>query len=143
MLTDAVDLLRLGKRYSAMLILLCAVDALAKRTISKGQVGERFEEFLKSKMRREGRPQVWNIFLPSQNQLLTFEYILYKYLRNPLVHEGARLELGHPSGYDVQIDWHDLSRGIKVDSENNRLILGGELIIDILYDAVNEGLKDA
>jgi len=105
-------------------------------------VRERFEAFLKSQMRRPGRPQVHNIFVPERNELLTFEYILYKYLRNPVVHEGARLELDSPKGYAVQIDWTRLSRGIKVDGENKRVILGGDLIIDILLDATVNGLKE-
>lgn len=143
MLSDALDLLSQKRRYSALLILLCAVDALARRRFPKTtRVKQRFEEFLKSKMRRPGRPQLWNIFVPQRNELLAFEHLFYKYLRNPMVHEGARMELDHPKGYAVQIDWHDLPRGVKVDGVNNRVVLGGELILNILIDAVSEGLKE-
>ena len=141
MFQDAVGLLNLQRKYSALLLLLCAVDALARRRFPNKGVGERFEEFLKEQMRREGRPQVHNIEIPSRGELLTFERILYKYLRNPVVHEGAQLALDHPKGYAVQIDWEALPRGIKVDSDNNRLILGGELVLDILLDAVSNGLR--
>ena len=142
MLKDAIELLRLQRRYGAMLILLCAVDAIAVRCFPAKGVGERFEEFLKKQMRRPGRPQIHNILVPSKMETLTFERILYTYLRNPVVHEGALLELDHPKNYTVQIDWAELSRGVKVDSDNNRVILGGELIIDTLLDAVNNGLKE-
>ena len=142
MLSDTAHLLRDNRPYGALLLLLCAVDALASQSFPTLGVRERFEEYLKTKMRRTGRPQVHNIFVPPRNELLTFEYILYKYLRNPVVHEGARLELDHPCGYAVQIDWDKLSCGLKVDSEHNRVIIGGELIIDILIDAVTDGLKE-
>jgi len=142
MLEDAVELLRLQRRYGAMLILLCAVDAIASHCFPKKGVGERFEEFLKKQMRRSGRAQIHNIFVPSKNELFSFEKILYKYLRNPVVHEGAQLELDHPKNYTVQIDWTEIPRGIRVDNDNNRLVLGGELIIDILLDAVINGLEE-
>ena len=143
MLSDAMALNESGRRYGAILLLLCAVDALAKRAYpKKNNVRDRFQTFLESKMRRPGRPQVWNIYIPSRKEPLPFEYILYKYLRNPVVHEGARLELGHPNNYVVRIDWHKIPRGIKVDSNNNQVILGGELIIDLLADAVMEGLRN-
>ena len=106
------------------------------------KVGERFRSFLESKMRRPGRPQVWNIFVPRRNELLPFEYILYKYLRNPVVHEGAILELDHPIGYDVQMDWKEIPRGIRVDNNEQRVVLGGELVLEILFDAVIEGMRD-
>lgn len=93
-------------------------------------------------MRRPGRPQVWNIYVPDRGELLSFEYIIYKYIRNPVVHEGARLELDHPSDYTVRIDWKDLRRGIKVDGDSNQVILGGDLIIDILVDAVIVGMQN-
>jgi hypothetical protein len=142
MLSDALSLLHLQRKYSAILILLCAVDAIAARRLPNKDVRGRFEEFLRIQMRRPGRAQIHNIFVPSQEKLLTFEYILYKYLRNPFVHEGALLELDSPNNYAVQIDWTELPRGVKVDSDNNRIILGGEMIIDILLDAVSNGLKE-
>jgi len=81
MLRDAIGLMNFQRYYSAMLLLLCAVDALAARHFPKKGVRERFEEFLKTHMRRPGRPQIHNIYVPPRDDLLTFEYILYKYLR--------------------------------------------------------------
>ena len=141
MLNDAIHLLQSKRPYGAILLLLCAVDAIAARRFPGMGVRERFEEYLKTQMRRPERPQIHNIFVPPRNELLTFEYILYKYLRNPVVHEGAKLELDSPAGCAVQIDWGELSRGVKVDGVHSRVILGGELIIDILLDAVMEDQK--
>ena len=142
MLADAMALSQLGRKYGAILLLLCAVDALSARAFpDKKTVRDRFQTYLKSKMRRPGRPQVWNIYVPPRNELLPFEYILYKYLRNPFVHEGARLALDHPRDYAVRIDWKEIPSGIKVDSDNSQVILGGELVFDILADAVIESLR--
>jgi hypothetical protein len=144
LLTDALGLFHFGRKYSAMILLLCAVDALARQADpDNDKVSERFEEFLKTQMRRPGRPQVWNIYVPKRDEILSFEYILYKYLRNPVVHEGARLELDHPSHYAVCLDWSNYPRGIQVDSDHKRVVLGGDLVLDILIDAVANGLKDA
>jgi hypothetical protein len=41
------------------------------------------------------------------------------------------------------MDWREIPRGIKVDRDNNQVILGGELVLDILADAVVEGLREA
>ena len=142
MLSDAIALNESGRRYGAILLLLCTVDALAARAYPKKKGRDRFQTFLESKMRRPRRPQVWNIYVPPRNELLSFEYILYNYLRNPVIHEGARLELDHPKNYAVRIDWHKIPRGIKVDEVNNQLIIGGELIIDLLTDAVIEGFRN-
>ena len=144
LLTDALDLLRFGRKYSAMILLLSAVDALARQAgPNTEKVGQRFESFLRRQMRRPGRPQVWNISIPQRHEVLSFEYILYKYLRNPVMHEGARLELNHPSQYAVCLDWSDYPRGVHFDSDNKSVIIGGDLVLDILVDPVANGLKDA
>ena len=123
------------------MLLLCGVDALAKYSYPQNEkVGERFEQYLKSHMRREGRAQIHNISVPKVNKTLTFEYIIYKYLRNPFVHEGATLEAS--SDYAVCIDWSEIPHGLKVDSKNNKVMLGGELVFHILRDAVENGIKN-
>lgn len=86
-LDDAIVLNDLGRKHGATLLLLCAVAALARDnypTIKKES--ERFEQFLRSKMRRPDRGQVHNIFVPNGN--------------------------------------------------NNRVIIGDELVLDILVDAI-------
>jgi len=142
LLDDAIELYRLGRKHSAILLLVCAVDALARAAEPKcDKVGERFERFLRSKMRRSGRPQIHNIFVPKSNQLFSFEYILYKFLRCPLVHEGARLEAHDPEEFAACLDWETIPHGVKVDSANNCVVLGGELVLDLLSDAVSHELQ--
>ena len=140
LLNDAIAMYQLDRKYSAILLLLCAIDALAKRSNPDNEkVGERFENFLKSKMRREGRPQIHNIHVPKENKLLTFEYLIYKFLRNPIIHEGTKLVI--QNDYAVCIDWNEIPHGIKVDSKNNRVLLGGELVFNILADAVTHEIN--
>jgi hypothetical protein len=140
LLNDAITMYQLNRKRSAILLLLCAVDALARRSDPDNKkVGERFENFLKSKMRREGRTQIHNIQVPKENKLFTFECLIYKFLRNPFIHEGTKLE--NQNDYAVCIDWNEIPHGIKVDSKNNKVILGGELVYNILTDAVKDEIK--
>ena len=142
LLEDALFLNHSGKKYGAILLLICAVDALAKRAYPTNKiVGDRFEKFLRSKMRRAGRAQIHNIYVPKYNKLYSFEYIIYKFLRCQLVHEGPWLEASDPDEFAVCLDWDTIPHGVKVDSENNRVILGGELVMSILADAVHHELQ--
>ena len=139
---DAIALYQINRKYGAILLLLCAVDALARRADpNTNKVGERFEKFLRSKMRREGRPQIHNIEVPQKGKLYSFEFLIYKFLRNPFVHEGARLEINHQDEYAVCIDWGNIPHGVKVDSGNKKVILSGELVFNILVDAVQDEIN--
>jgi hypothetical protein len=140
---DAQMLYQNGRKHGAILLMLCAVDALARRRFPKiDKVGERFEAFLKLKMRRPERPQVHNIFVPSENRLLTFEYLIYKFLRCPLVHSGSRLEALDLPDCAVCLDWDSIPLGISVDSDGNRVVLGGELVVSVLSDALRHELAN-
>jgi hypothetical protein len=138
---DAMFLYRSDRRHGAILLLLCAVDSLAKNRLpSETRNAERFEQFLRSKMRRPGRAQVHNIEVPRFNKLFTFEYIIYKFLRCPLVHEGSSLIANDNEECPVVLDWETIPRGIRVDGENDRVVLGGELVTMILVDAIQDEL---
>jgi hypothetical protein len=142
LLEDALFLHRSGKKYGAILLLVCAVDALARQVDpTNTNNADRFEKFLRSKMRRADRPQIHNIHVPKLNRLFSFEYIIYKFLRCPLVHEGSWLEASDPDEFPVCLDWDTIPHGVKVDSENNRVILGGELVMNLLADAVHHELQ--
>ncbi|MBI1811755.1 MAG: hypothetical protein HYR78_07495 [Nitrospirae bacterium] len=143
LLDDAIFLYKNGRKYGSILLLLCTVDALARETNPNAKVGERFEAFLKSKMRRKGRPQIHNISVPKFNQFFSFEYIIYKFLRCPLVHEGSRLEVDDPAEFAVRLDWDTIPNGLSVDTVNNCVILGGELVFKLLTDAVQHELQNS
>jgi hypothetical protein len=140
LLDDAIELYKLNRKDSSILLLLCAVDALAKYDDPNNKNNrERFEKFLTKKMRWSGRVQIHNIEVPKKKKLCSFEYIIYKFIRCPFVHEGTQLR-AIDSDYDVCIDWYTIPHGIKVDQEKNKIILGGELVLKILVDVVKTSL---
>jgi len=143
MFSDAVGLFHLGRRYSSMLLLLCAVDALAKRakpTIS--QVGDRFRALLKEKLPKHTRVENFNIHVPQHGNFMRLEEILYKYLRNPMVHEGAHLNVEDPSGFAVCIDWSRSAASVRISQAEKLVVLGGEWIVDCLGGVVTDTMAE-
>lgn len=105
LLTDATGLFRLGRKYSALLLLLCLVDALAARAYPKQKgVRQRFERFLRIRLPKHTRVQNFNIRVPSARKTFRLEEIVYKYLRNPIVHESAQLKHDAETGFPVLVD---------------------------------------
>lgn len=141
--TDAVGLHHLGRKYSSLLMLLCAVDALATAADPLNEnVGERFQTFLKQRLPKHTRVENFNIRVPQRNDMFRLEYILYKYLRNPVVHEGARLDVNCGGTFAVFIVWTPGAPSVHVDNENNRDVLGGDWIVDILGGVVKDALME-
>lgn len=139
---DAVFLYQNDRRHASILLLLCAIDSLAKeKWPGETQNAQRFESFLKSKMRRPGRPQIHQIQVPKFKKLFTFEYIIYKFVRCPLIHEGSRLVANDLDECPVVLDWESIPYGIKVDSDQDRVVLGGELVFALLTDAIRHELE--
>jgi len=143
MLNDAIALFHGGRKYSSLLLLLCAVDALATRelpTIAK--VGDRFRAFLKSRLPKHTRIENFNIHVPQHGDLMRLEEILYKFLRNPMVHEGARLAIGDASGYAVAVDWNSDAPAVRICPNELLAILGGGWVVDCLGGVVMDTLGD-
>jgi hypothetical protein len=144
MLSDALGLFHLGRKYSCMLLLLCAVDALAKRARPHiERVGERFQNLLKEKLPKYSRVQNFNIRVPQYGDFMRLEEILYKYLRNSLVHEGAKLDVDDPSGFAVCLDWTPKAPSVKVSNEEKVVVLGGDWIVDCLVGVVRECMAES
>jgi hypothetical protein len=141
MFTDAVGMFHLGRKCSAMLLLLCAVDALA-RVFDPGNknVGDRYRKFLRDRLPAHTRIQNFTIHVPRRKDTFRIEYILYRYLRNPMVHEGAHLDVSKPTNFAVQINWATNAPSVHVDDDNNRVIFGGEWIVDTLGRVVKDAL---
>lgn len=143
MFSDAVGLFHLGRKYSSMLLLLCAVDALAKRVKpSLNKVGDRFKELLKEKLPKYTRVENFNVHVPQHGNFIQLEEILYKYLRNPMVHEGAHLDVEDPSGFAVCLDWSHRAPSVRVRKEDKLVVLGGEWIVDCLGGVVSESMAE-
>ena len=142
--TDAVGLYHLGRKYSSLLLLLCAVDALAKAADpAKENVGERFQAFLKERLPKHTRVENFNIRVPKRDAVFRLEYILYKYLRNPVVHEGAHLDVTVEGTFAVFIDWAPAAPSVHVDNEKNRVVLGGDWTVDVLGSVIKDALVEA
>jgi hypothetical protein len=140
---DATGLYHLGRKPSCLLLLLCAVDALAKRARPNVKlVGKRFTELLKEKLPKYTRVQNYNIHVPQFGDFMRLEAILYKYLRNPMVHEGATLDVQHASGYAVCINWASKAPSVKVSQEDKLVTLGGDWIVDCVAGVVKECITD-
>jgi len=75
------------------------------------------------------------------------EELLYKYLRNPMVHEGAHLDVEKPKNFAVYLDWKEGAPTVNVDNDSNRVILSGiwviEMLARVVIDAIRADLTNA
>src|SRR5687768_6739542 len=145
MLADAVELYGLGRKCSALLLLLCAVDALAKRAKPQiPQVGNRFLGYLGEKLPQRTRIQNFNILVPQRGSCMRLEEILYKYLRNPMVHEGAHLDVdieGEKS-FAVYLDWSEEASAVDLTRGEGIVVLGGDWIVNCLAGVVADSMAE-
>jgi len=141
--TDAIGLFHLGRKYSALLLLLCTIDALAKRAYpDRDRVGDRFVSYLRERLPEHTRVQNYNIRVPKLDKSLRIEEILYAYLRCPIVHEMAALDMRESSDVPVLIDWADGATYVQVDNDADRVVLGGEYVIAALTGVVQQALAE-
>jgi hypothetical protein len=140
--SDAVGLFHLGRKSSSLLLLLCAVDALAKEAFPKlgpNASKERFTRYLKEHLPKQTRVQNLHIRVPKKARMLRLEEILYCFLRCPMVHEGAQLDMRTTIGANVLLDWQSEKSYVKVDDDT--VILGANGIIRWLFGVVHDALK--
>lgn len=143
MFSDAMGLFHLDRKYSCVLLFLCAVDALAKRAKADvDKVGERFRGLLAEKLPKYTRVQNFNIHVPQYGDFMRLEEILYTYLRNPMVHEGAKLDVDDPSGFAVCLDWSSKAPSVRISTEEKLVVLGGDWIVDCLAGVVKEVMAE-
>jgi hypothetical protein len=81
-LLDADVLWSANRHEGALLSVLVAVAAASREEWQEGKDGERFRRFLSRRMSGE-------ISVLIKGQRRTFEWLLYKFYRNALIHEGA------------------------------------------------------
>ena len=135
--TDAIGLFQLGRKSTALLVALCGIDALARLADPRNdKVRERIEKFLKDRLPKNTGVENFNIHVPKRQELLPLEYILYKYVRNPIVHEGAQLDVDQPYHFAVVFDWDIHAPSVRVDDAANLVILGGEYIANALFNII-------
>ena len=142
LLRDAIGLSHLGRRYSALLLLLCGIDAFAQRAYPELTQRRRFEKFLRETLPPHTQIENFNIRIPKTQQTLRIEEILYKYLQNPVIHEGAHLDIGKPRNFAVCLDWNDGAVTVNVDNDADQMILSGRWIIEVLANVIIDAITN-
>ncbi len=142
LLRDAIGLSHLGCRCGALLLLLCGIDAFAQRTYPSLTQRRRFERFLREKLPPHTRIDNFNIRIPKTDQTLRIEEIFYKYLGNPMVHEGASLEIGKPRNFAVYLDWNDGAVTVNVGNDADQVVLSGRWIVEVLANVIIDAITD-
>lgn len=79
--------------------------------------------------------------MPKTAEKLRIEEILYKYLRNPMVHQGAHLDVDKPRNFVVYLDWKEHAPTVNVDNDKNRVVLGGNWVIEMLARVLIAAIK--
>lgn len=78
-----------------------------------------------------------------QKDLIPIEKVLWKYCRNPIVHEGSRLAVDGDT--DVTLDWSapPTSLKLKVDQEaKNVIVISAPFLLNVLYRIVAKHLGE-
>ena len=140
MFHDAFGLFHLGKKPTALLLLLCAVNALAERAYSQveAQAGEKFRRFLGERLPKYTKAASFDVRIRGQGELLRVEAVLYEFLRNPTVDGGFRFDMEKVSNVAVNIDWADDARYLRWGDREGRLVIGGDWLVDVVGGVVKE-----
>ncbi len=143
LLNDAALLYKHERLPSALLLLLCAIDALAPRIAGYERVGERYIAFLTDRLHNYPGPGVKleKVQLPKTGEMLGFAHIIYTYMRNPIVHEGQTLDVRTGTLIaHVVLDFVDKSLVCRFDAPSDRVIVGGDWLIGRLFTILSHEL---
>lgn len=78
-----------------------------------------------------------------QEGMISIEQVLWKYCRNPIIHEGSRLAVDGDTA--VTLDWSvpQTSLSLKVDQEaKNVIVISAPFLLNLLYKIVAKHLAD-
>ncbi len=136
---DAIFLDKNGRKKGAICLLLCLVDALAKKNRPSGEGNRvRYTTYLKDKMNSIGLDSSYRI--EEKNELIHVSDIIYEYFRCYFVHEGDSREL---NSYEVQLKYEQpkefkFGGNILIDRVNEKIIFKSDWLIDILLTIVKD-----
>ena len=135
-LNDAIYLHRSGRLKSSLLLLLCLIDAIAKKHYPKLGVGDRYSRYLKNRFTKMGLNRSYRI--EERGELIHFSDIIYKYFRCFFVHEADDRT---DSDYEVQIEYDNPGRfrfgGLTLmDRPNKKFIVKCDNLIEILSEII-------
>ena len=141
---DAEFLMSDRRYHGALLLLLCVVDGLARDkypSIPRNENKKRYCKYLRWIFAKDVWPDVWfNLVDPAGK--CRMEEILYTFLRNPVVHEGATLDVAGDKEEPVRIDWE--SKGALMDAREGVLVFNAQKLVafvkEVVFRGVGEGM---
>jgi len=150
LLYDAKWMAAIGGRESALLLLLCAADGLAKAKYPehkypeygrRGGIGKRFMRYVSEMV----FPKIivcksLQIQVMGAKDYVPFEKVLWQYLRGEMVHRGSRVAVGEGT-QQVLVDWKEDSRLIIGRHGDERVaMVGGNWVLEVLFRLVESGV---
>ncbi len=135
-LNDAIHLNESGRTKSSLLLLLCLIDAIAKKYYPQLGVGARYRKYLKEQFDKIGLTATHRI--EEKDDLIHLSDIVYEYFRCFFVHEADDRT---NSDYEVQIEYDNPGRFrfgslILMDRANQKFIVKSDKLISILSDII-------
>lgn len=130
---DAIELRDQGKNDSALLLLLCAVEALAGRRLERIRaLSTRFEKYLSGELAKRVPLSDHLQHKGDDGRKTSLAASVYRFLRNPSVQEGAQAE----AGPGVQIDWGDAV--VVWDPTRSPIVIAGQWLYKQLEEIVGD-----
>ena len=140
---DAKFLLSEGRNHGALLVLLCIVDGLASikyPSMARNENRKRYCNYLRWVFSNNVWPDVrFNLAAPAGK--CRMEEILYNFFRNPIVHEGANLDVDDGWDGPIRIDWE--SKGALMDVKAGVSVFSAKKIIALLEQVVFLGVWES
>lgn len=96
-----------------------------------------------SSAKAQDKEQIYANIAKLKESLITIEQVLWKYCRNPIVHEGSQLAIDGDTA--VTLDWSvpQTTLSIKVDQEaKNVIVISAPFLLNVLYQIVAKHLAD-
>ncbi len=140
---DAKLLRENNRKRGCLCLLLCLIDALAKKeNPDKLNNRQRYCTYIKKKMKEIDIDTSSRI--EEKNDLMHLGDIIYEYFRCNFIHEGDSRE---KSEYEVQIEYDILGRfnfsnsATLMDRINKKFIVRSDWLIDVLFEIAKTEIK--
>lgn len=136
---DALLLRENGRLKSCLILLLCLVDAQAKKICNrKNNNCSRYCGYLRNRLAELGHDVSYRI--EEKGNIVHLSEIIYEYFRCFLVHEGDTRD--NPS-YEIQLKYEPnpksvFGAGILIDRPNEQIVIQAEWLIDLLLSVCED-----
>ena len=135
-LDDAIYLNKNRRPKSSLLLLLCLIDAIAKKHYPLLSVGVRYSKYLNDRLTENGLGGSFRI--EEKDKLINLGDIIYEYFRCFFVHAADDRT---SSDYEVQIEYNNPGRFrfdglILMDRQNQKFIVKSDNLIEALIEII-------